>query len=120
MSQNPIANRDREVNFLSKNEPESEKMYTGFTKSYQTQNIILPIAHHDGNYFCDAATLKQLEDKQQIAFKYLNNPNGSVADIAGIFNKEKNILGMMPHPERAIDKLTGNIAGLDLFSSLIG
>jgi phosphoribosylformylglycinamidine synthase subunit PurQ / glutaminase len=93
---------------------------TKFTKSYQTQNIILPIAHHDGNYFCDAATLKQLEDNQQIAFKYQNNPNGSVADIAGIFNKEKNILGMMPHPERAIDKLTGNISGLDLFSSLIG
>ena len=90
-----------------------------FTKSYKSPYIELPIAHHDGNYFCDDDTLKSLQDNDQIAFKYCDNPNGSIDDIAGILNKEKNILGMMPHPERSIDKLVGGLDGLGIFESLL-
>lgn len=80
--------------------------------------IQLPVAHGDGNYYCDAATLNELEKNHQIVFKYTQNPNGSVADIAGITNKQGNVLGMMPHPERAIDDLLGGSDGLQLLESL--
>jgi phosphoribosylformylglycinamidine synthase len=90
-----------------------------FTNRYETDSVKLPISHHDGNYFCDNDALKSLQDNQQIAFTYANNPNGSIADIAGIFNKNKNVLGMMPHPERAVDSATGNIDGQKLFTSLL-
>ena len=82
----------------------------------------------DGNYYCSDDVLKNLEDNNQIAFKYCNkngetknefNPNGSKENIAGIFNKNKNILGMMPHPERAIDKDINGIDGMLLFNSLL-
>jgi phosphoribosylformylglycinamidine synthase len=90
--------------------------------------IQIPIAHMDGNYYCSDDILKNLEDNNQIAFKYCNengditkeaNPNGSKSNIAGIFNKNKNILGMMPHPERAIDKDVNGIDGILLFKSLL-
>jgi phosphoribosylformylglycinamidine synthase subunit PurQ / glutaminase len=90
--------------------------------------IEIPIAHMDGNYYCSDDMLKNLEDNNQIAFKYCDqngnitkssNPNGSKANIAGIFNKNKNILGMMPHPERAIDPNVNGVDGLLLFNSLL-
>ncbi len=91
-----------------------------FTNHFNNNQIIeMPIAHKQGNYFANNDLLNQLEDNNQIAFKYLNNPNGSKFDIAGIFNDKKNILGMMPHPERASEKLLGSDEGLDIFKSII-
>ena len=94
---------------------------SAYTEGYaQGQVIRMPIAHHDGCYYADSDTLARLEDNQQIAFKYNdNNPNGSLHDIAGIVNKEKNVLGMMPHPERIADALTGGIDGKVLFDSVV-
>lgn len=91
-----------------------------FTKKYGNQEIInMPIAHKQGNYFADELLLKELEDNNQIAFKYINNPNGSCNDIAGIFNKQKNILGMMPHPERAAESILGSKDGIKIFESIL-
>ena len=80
-----------------------------------------PVAHHDGNYFADAGTLKSLQDNDQIAFTYAEgtNPNGSVADIAGVFNRDKNVLGLMPHPENLIESAHGGLDGRALFSNLL-
>ncbi len=107
-----------------------EDTNTIFTKKYKKGQIIkIPIAHMDGNYFADPSTLKKLEDNGNIAFRYVSengnvtddsNPNGSALNIAGIFNDKKTILGMMPHPERAIDINTGSSDGLFLFESLLG
>ena len=107
-----------------------EDANTSFTKKYKKGQIIkIPIAHMDGNYFADPTTLKKLEDNGNIAFRYVSedgnvtddsNPNGSALNIAGIFNDKKTILGMMPHPERAIDINTGSSDGLFLFESLLG
>ena len=82
-----------------------------FQKSNETQNIKLPIAHGEGRYHCDQDTLKKLTDNDLIALKYKTNPNGSTSDIAGITNEKGNVLGLMPHPERACDE---SIGGLDL------
>jgi phosphoribosylformylglycinamidine synthase subunit PurQ / glutaminase len=114
--------RNKNLKFLSKlTKLKIENNSSKFTNQYQNQQIIdIPIAHHDGNYFCSDDELKSLQDNQQIAFTYQDNPNGSIANIAGIFNKRKNVLGMMPHPERAINKILANgDQGLDLFKSLI-
>ena len=80
----------------------------------------MPIAHGEGNYFIDLEGLKKLEDNNQIVFEYEDNPNGSIGNIAGICNKEGNILGMMPHPERASEALLGSEDGKFIFESLIG
>tara|TARA_B100000941_G_C28503224_1_gene555611 strand:- start:1769 stop:2428 length:660 start_codon:yes stop_codon:yes gene_type:complete len=91
-----------------------------FTKNYTNNEIIsMPIAHKQGNYYADKDLLKRLRDNNQIAFKYQNNPNGSCDDIAGIFNDKKNILGMMPHPERAADNILGSKDGIKIFESMI-
>ncbi|ASF38145.1 phosphoribosylformylglycinamidine synthase I [Halobacillus halophilus] len=97
-----------------------ENAETMFTREYEPQEkISIPIAHGDGNYYCDEATYQELKDHRQIAFTYENNPNGSVGDIAGITNKAGNVLGMMPHPERAVEALVGNEDGLRLFQSIL-
>ncbi|MCA1010407.1 phosphoribosylformylglycinamidine synthase subunit PurQ [Halobacillus halophilus] len=97
-----------------------ENAETMFTREYEPQEkISIPIAHGDGNYYCDEATYQELKDNRQIAFTYENNPNGSVGDIAGITNKAGNVLGMMPHPERAVEALVGNEDGLRLFQSIL-
>jgi len=91
-----------------------------FTSHYTDNEIIhMPIAHKQGNYFADELLLKQLQGNNQIAFKYTDNPNGSCFDIAGIFNKKQNILGMMPHPERASEKLLGSKHGIKIFESIV-
>ncbi len=100
-----------------------------FCKNYKKNNIInLNIAHNEGNYFTQKDHLKELEDKALIPFKYCdkeglindnNNPNGSMNNIAGILNNKKNILGMMPHPERMIDSLISNTDGIELFNSIL-
>ena len=79
----------------------------------------MPIAHKQGNYYANSELLAQLKDNNQIAFKYTNNPNGSCDDIAGIFNDKKNILGMMPHPERAAENILGSKDGIKIFESMI-
>jgi len=100
-----------------------------FCNKYKKDQILkLNIAHNEGNYFTDSEHLKELEDKNLIPFKYSdengiinedNNPNGSLNNIAGIFNNNKNILGMMPHPERMVDKILSNQDGVNLFNSLL-
>ena len=93
---------------------------TRFTKRYKdTDTVVFPVAHHDGNYYADDETLKRLEKEGRILFKYDDNPNGSAKDIAGICNKDGNVFGMMPHPERAIDPQHGGTDGLDFFKSII-
>jgi len=93
---------------------------TRFTKHYAANDAVTyPVAHHDGNYFADDETLNRLEKDGRIVFRYANNPNGSIRDIAGIVNAQGNVFGMMPHPERAIDPLHGGTDGLGLFKSII-
>jgi phosphoribosylformylglycinamidine synthase subunit PurQ / glutaminase len=94
---------------------------TMFSNVYQPNEVItVPIAHGEGNYYCDEQTLAQLKKNNQIVFTYEgNNPNGSLENIAGITNEKGNVLGMMPHPERAVDELLGGADGLKLFQSII-
>jgi phosphoribosylformylglycinamidine synthase subunit PurQ / glutaminase len=97
-----------------------ENAGTLFTKHYEAQEKIeIPIAHGDGNYYCDQETLHQLRENDQIVFTYEENPNGSVGNIAGIVNEKGNVLGMMPHPERAVEALLGQEDGLRLFQSIL-
>ena len=92
-----------------------------FTSGYSAgQEIRIPVAHHDGNYFADEATLDQLEGEGRVAFRYKENCNGSRRDIAGILNAAGNVLGMMPHPERAIERDHGGSDGRRLFESALG
>jgi len=105
-----------------------ERTDTPFTHGYsQGQVIRIPVAHHDGNYFTDPDTLKSLEDNRQVAFRYCDadgalsekaNPNGSLANIAGVLNTAGNVLGMMPHPERLADPLLGGTDGAPMFTAL--
>ena len=91
-----------------------------FTSRYSdNRSVSIPVAHHDGNYFADHDTLDILENEGRVVFRYLSNINGSSRDIAGICNEAGNVLGMMPHPERAIDKKHGGTDGLALFESLL-
>ena len=94
-----------------------------FTKELdKNQKIHIPIAHGEGNYQAEPKVLQELQDNDCIAFKYskYNNLNGSVSSIAGILNKDKNVLGMMPHPERACEKILGSSDGINIFKSMIG
>jgi phosphoribosylformylglycinamidine synthase subunit PurQ / glutaminase len=94
---------------------------SAFTSGYEMgQAITIPVAHHDGNYFADDATLDRLEGEGRVAFRYAEEVNGSARNIAGILNEAGNVLGMMPHPERASEKAHGNVDGQALFSALAG
>ena len=105
-----------------------ENVNTPFTNRYNLgQNLRIPIAHNEGRFFADEETLDRLENKGQVAFRYETevegsllegNPNGSLRNIAGIINESGNVLGMMPHPERAIEAVTGSVDGAPLFQSL--
>lgn len=95
---------------------------TSFTSGYTKGQIIrCPVAHHDGNYVADEATLKSIEDKGQVVFRYAEgtNPNGSMNDIAGIVNEAGNVLGMMPHPENLIEAAHGGDDGRALFAAAL-
>lgn len=106
-----------------------ENTETPFTSAARPGQILkIPIAHSEGNYFCDAATLAELERNHQIIFRYTSadglhddagNPNGSLANIAGICNRERNVLGLMPHPERAVEGPLGSTDGLVVFRSMV-
>lgn len=113
--------RNDSLKFISKQQNlRVENTHTAFTSSYeQGETITVPIAHGEGNYYCDKETLQQLKDNHQIVFTYANdNPNGSIENIAGIINQRGNVLGMMPHPERAVEALLGSDDGLKLFQSM--
>jgi phosphoribosylformylglycinamidine synthase subunit PurQ / glutaminase len=91
-----------------------------FTNAYANgQDIRIPIAHHDGNYTIDTDGLSRLQDEDRIAFTYAQNPNGSMADIAGILSENRRVLGLMPHPERAADAALGGTDGRPLFASIM-
>jgi phosphoribosylformylglycinamidine synthase len=94
---------------------------TQFTSAYKKDEVIqIPIAHGEGNYYCDEETLAKLKENNQIVFTYASeNPNGSLEDIAGIVNEKGNVLGMMPHPERAANEIMGGSDGLALFKSIV-
>jgi phosphoribosylformylglycinamidine synthase subunit PurQ / glutaminase len=106
-----------------------ESTDTPFTVAAKPGQVLqMPIAHGDGNYFCDPATLADLESNHQIVFRYTTpdgredaaaNPNGSLANIAGVCNRERNVMGLMPHPERAVEAALGSADGLVIFRSLI-
>ena len=91
-----------------------------FTAGYDAgQRIVIPVAHHDGNYFADDATLDRLEGEGRVAFRYAENVNGSARNIAGVLNEAGNVLGMMPHPERMIEAAQGGTDGRALFESAL-
>lgn len=109
------------LDFICKPQPLSVvNNQTLFTDQFEKdQTVMFPIAHGEGNYYCDDETLTKLKQNNQIVFIYQDNPNGSTADIAGIVNKQGNVLGMMPHPERASESILGGADGKLLFESLV-
>jgi len=122
--------RNRDLHFVCDRVPMTvERTNLPWVQGYsQGQVITLPIAHGEGCYFAEADTIKSLEDNNQILFRYCDangqaneaaNPNGSLNNIAGICNQQGNVLGMMPHPERAADKAIGSTDGLALFEGLL-
>jgi len=93
---------------------------SAFTQGYKAgSTITVPIAHHDGNYFADQATLDRLQAEDRVAFTYARNPNGSARDIAGILSDNRRVLGMMPHPERMAEPLHGGSDGAVMFAGLV-
>jgi len=121
--------RNRDLKFLCREICVSvENTQTAFTRNYKSGQVInIPIAHHDGNYQADEATLDALEQNDQVVFRYYYesekclpaNPNGSARNIAGICNRQKNVLGLMPHPERHAEAMLGGADGAALFTSLL-
>jgi phosphoribosylformylglycinamidine synthase len=97
-----------------------ENRNTRFTNAYgNAQTVWMTQGNGDGNFFAEPDVLKQIEDNNQVVFRYVENPNGSVNDIAGIINKQGNVLGMMPHPDRAFENALGSSDGAPLFQSLV-
>ena len=115
-----VLRKNDSLRFICKTVPLKVNNQTAFTSEYETDEIIqLPVAHGEGNYFCDDQTLQELKANNQIVFTYAENINGSVANIAGITNKAGNVLGMMPHPERAMEALLGSEDGKRFFASML-
>lgn len=122
--------RNRSLKFICENvNLKIERNDTAFSSLYASEEVIqLPIAHGEGNYFCDPQTLEILKRENRILFSYCSpsgevddkyNPNGSIANIAGIINQEGNVLGMMPHPERFSEKILGGKEGYHIFASML-
>ncbi|MEH6683115.1 MAG: phosphoribosylformylglycinamidine synthase subunit PurQ [Qipengyuania sp.] len=113
--------RNASQNFICRTVPLTvENNQSLFTGGYdQGQTIYIPVAHHDGNYFADEDTLDRIEGEGRVAFRYVENCNGSRRDIAGVLNAAGNVLGMMPHPERAVDPAHGGTDGLALFENAL-
>lgn len=123
--------RNRDLKFICESRYiRVESSDTPFTRLYKGGDVVkFPIAHADGNYFADEDTLKKLRDNGQIVFRYCDadgnisedaNPNGSLLNIAGICNEKRNVLGMMPHPERCAEEILGNTDGKRVFESILG
>jgi len=113
--------RNAEMRFVCREVPlRVENTQSLFTAAYEAgETIRIPVAHHDGNYFADAATLDRLEGEGRVAFRYAEHLNGSARDIAGVLSEAGNVLGMMPHPERAIEAAHGGSDGRRLFESAV-
>lgn len=122
--------RNRDLHFICDRIPlRVERTDLPFTSQYQAGEVItVPIAHGEGSYYADPETLQELDDQRQVLFRYCtadgqidasSNPNGSLNHIAGICNRQGNVLGMMPHPERAADPMVGGTDGLRLFQGLL-
>jgi phosphoribosylformylglycinamidine synthase I len=122
--------RNRDLRFLCEHVTlRVEQTDTPFTRAYRAgDRLSIPIAHGEGNYFCDDTTLAELEEERRVLFRYASpagelteaaNPNGSLHHIAGICNRERNVLGLMPHPERAAELALGSQDGLPLFVSMV-
>lgn len=122
--------RNRGLKFICKHVPvRVDNNSTPFTSKYGKNEVVdIPVAHADGNYFADAETIKRLEDSGRIAFRYSTtggeatieaNPNGALLNIAGIVSEGGNVLGMMPHPERASERALGSVGGRGVFESII-
>ena len=122
--------RNKNLKFINKDiQVKVMNNHTKFSNKYKKDEVLkINIAHNEGNFFTDNIHLQELKENNLIAFKYCDkdgniddqsNPNGSFENIAGIYNSKKNILGMMPHPERMVDKIISNTDGINLFSSLL-
>ena len=97
-----------------------ESSETPFTSATSVGDVLrIPINHFEGNWYCESQELKRLQENGQIVFRYVDNPNGSLDDVAGIVNGDRNVLGMMPHPERACEALLGSTDGARVFSSML-
>lgn len=116
-----VLKRNEKLSFISKNQ--RLKIVSNdnfFLSSYaRNQEISLPIAHADGSYYADTETLQVMQENGQILLEYVNNPNGSVHSIAGVCNKDKNVFGLMPHPERAMEDILGGFDGLAMLKGLL-
>jgi phosphoribosylformylglycinamidine synthase len=113
--------RNRNLKFICKPvDLRVETTSSPFTSAArQNQIVTFPVAHGDGCYIADERTLDELEAEDRVAFRYVDNPNGSLRDIAGILNRDRNVLGLMPHPERATEPLMGSTDGLVVYQSMI-
>ena len=113
--------RNMSLDFVCKPQPlKVESANSAFTSAYAGgSEVTIPIAHHDGNYVADDEILNRLEGDGRVAFRYVGNPNGSARDIAGVISENGRVLGMMPHPERAIGGHEGGTDGLGVFESLL-
>ena len=113
--------RNASQNFVCRTVPlKVENTQSLFTAGYEAgETVHIPVAHHDGNYFADTETLDRIEGEGRVAFRYLDAVNGSQRDIAGVLNATGNVLGMMPHPERAIEQAHGGTDGRVLFESAV-
>ncbi|NTW21704.1 MAG: phosphoribosylformylglycinamidine synthase subunit PurQ, partial [Nostocales cyanobacterium W4_Combined_metabat2_030] len=113
--------RNQDLHFIcDRSSLKVERNNLPWTYGYTEGEVItLPIAHGEGRFYSDESTLAEIEANGQVLFRYQENPNGSLNDIAGICNLQGNVLGMMPHPERAADKALGNSDGLRLFQGLL-
>ena len=113
--------RNAELNFVCRDVAlRVENSQSAFTSRYSVgEDIVIPVAHHDGNYTADEETLARLEGEGRIVFRYQEPVNGSAKDIAGIINDKGNVLGMMPHPERVVEPAHGRIDGRKLFEGLV-
>lgn len=116
-----VLKRNEKLSFISKNQ--RLKIVSNdnkFLSSYAcNQEISLPIAHADGSYYADTKTLQMMQENHQILLEYIDNPNGSVHSIAGVCNKDKNVFGLMPHPERAMEDILGGSDGLAMLEGLL-
>jgi phosphoribosylformylglycinamidine synthase len=113
--------RNAGISFVCRDVPlKVENSQTAFTSRYEAgEEIVIPVAHHDGNYQADVETLDRLEGEGRVVFRYAGACNGSARDIAGIVNESGNVLGMMPHPERAVEPAHGRTDGRRLFEGLL-
>ncbi|MEB3219737.1 MAG: phosphoribosylformylglycinamidine synthase subunit PurQ [Nostocales cyanobacterium 94392] len=113
--------RNRDLHFICDRVPlKVERNDLPWTQGYESnEKIVLPVAHGEGRFYADEKTLNELEENNQVVFRYGENVNGSLRDIAGICNRQGNVLGMMPHPERAADAMLGSTDGLKLFEGLL-